>query len=143
MRQTANVNVYLVLLQGEQILLSLRTNTGYEDLKWSLVAGHVENNESATDALIREAAEEIGIIIDARDLTVSHVMQRKSDRENVDIFISCARWKNKIVNKEPEKCGDLKFFELLNINIGHNIIDYIVTAINYIKNNIFYSEYGY
>ena len=36
------VCVYLVLERDGKVLLSLRENTGYEDGKWSLVAGHAE-----------------------------------------------------------------------------------------------------
>lgn len=141
MKQTAYINVYLVLLKEDEILLSLRQNTGYEDGKWSLVSGHGETNESALTSLIREAKEEADINLKPFDLTVSHIMHRKTTRNNIDIFVKCLAWHGKIINKEPEKCGDLKFF---NLNaLPSNTISYILDAVTCIQNNIFYSEQGW
>lgn len=141
MKQKANVNVYLVLHQDGRILLSKRQNTGYEDDKWSLVAGHCEAYESAKDALIREAQEEIGIQILPHQLDVCHIMHRQTDRDNIDIFMSCPQWTGDVINKEPNKCSDLQFFDTSRDPEG--VIDYIKDALNYIQNNIFYSEHGW
>lgn len=135
------LNVYLLLQQNNKILLSLRQNTGYEDNKWSLVAGHCESKEAATQALIREAQEEIGITIDPKELEVSHVMHRQTDRENIDMFISCKKWNGSIANIEPEKCGELEFFEL--DKLPENTIPYIKDALIHIKNGKLYSEQGW
>lgn len=56
---------------------------------WSLVAGHVENGESATAAMIRETYEEIGITLSPDQIKVVHVMHRQTNRLNVDIFSDC------------------------------------------------------
>ena len=64
----------------------LRQNTGYLDNYWSFPAGHVETGESATEGMIREAREELGIILSPDNLQVVHVMHRKTNRLNVDIF---------------------------------------------------------
>ena len=55
------VNVHLVLLKEGRILLSLRQNTGYEDGRYGLVSGHLEEGESITQGMKREVKEEIGI----------------------------------------------------------------------------------
>ncbi len=55
--------VYLILEKDNKILLLRRYNTGYNDGLYSLPSGHVEDGEFPIDALIREAQEEIGIII--------------------------------------------------------------------------------
>ena len=52
MKSKANVSAYLLLMQENQLLLSMRQNTGYEDNKWGLVSGHQEVGESATDTMI-------------------------------------------------------------------------------------------
>jgi len=141
MKQKAFVSVYLVLFKNDKILLSKRHNTGYEDGKWGLVAGHVETGESATIALAREVFEEIGINIDHNHLVVSHVMHRKSDRENIDIFITCNKWEKDIFNKEPEKCAALEFFSISKL--PENTIEYIKQALFHIRNSLFYNESGW
>lgn len=141
MKQTANVNVYLILYENNKILLSKRQNTGYEDGKWSLVSGHGENNESAKYSMIREAQEEIGIQIPYENLSLSHIMHRKTDRNNIDLFMVYNEWNGVISNQEPEKCSELQFFSLHFL--PDNIIDYIRVALLHIMSKEFYSEYGW
>jgi 8-oxo-dGTP diphosphatase len=72
-RSEAVVNTYLLLRKEKKILLSLRKNTGY----YGLVSGHVEDQESASSAMIREAKEEVNIIR-SESLKVVHLMHRKN-----------------------------------------------------------------
>lgn len=140
-RAGASVNAYLILKQGNKILLHLRKNTGYCDGMWSLVAGHVENGESATAAMIRETYEEIGITLSPDQIKVIHVMHRQTNRLNVDIFFDCPLWEGVIKNCEPEKCERLEFFPLENLPT--NIVDYNAIALKAVLNEEFYSEQGW
>jgi len=76
----AHVNAYLILRQNQKVLFHLRKNTGYCDGMWSLVAGHVEDGESATTAMLREANEELGIELNPSQVNVVHIMHRQSTR---------------------------------------------------------------
>ncbi len=140
-RTGASVNAYLILKQGNKILLHLRKNTGYCDGMWSLVAGHVENGESATVAMIRETHEEIGIKLSYDQIKVVHVMHRQTNRLNVDIFFDCPLWEGNIKNCEPEKCESLEFFPMENLPV--NIVDYNAVVLKAISNGEFYSELGW
>lgn len=136
---------YLILFKDNQILLLRRFNTGYEDGKYSMVAGHVEPNETFTQCIIREAEEEAGIILKPEYLKVVHVMHRNSrtveNNERVDVFHLAEQWDGEVINKEPHKCDDLSWFDL--DNIPDNVIPYIKQAIEGMKNNIYYSEHGW
>lgn len=140
-RSGANVNAYLVLRKENRILLHLRKNTGYCDNFYGLVSGHVEDGEPASVALSREAQEEAGIELDSSSLRVAHVMHRKTNRLNIDIFFECTHWQGNIENKEPEKCAALDFFSINNL--PSNTIDYIKDALQAISENEFYSEVGW
>ena len=135
---------YLVLIRNNKILLQRRFNTGYEDGKYSFVAGHVDKGETFTEAIIREVKEEAGIILEAEDLSVVHVMNRDSNtiRNNgrIDVFFVTKKWTGNIENKEPNKCDDLSWFDL--DNMPDNIIPYIKEAMNCIKNKVVYSEFN-
>lgn len=140
-RKHANVNAYLILRHNDRMLFHLRKNTGYCDGMWSLVAGHVEENEPASAAILREAREEIGIEILHSQLQIAHVMHRKSDRLNVDIFFNCCIWNGTITNSEPDKCEKLDFFSL--DALPSPLIDYIASALKDISQGIVYSEFGW
>ncbi len=140
-RAGAHINAYLVLRRKDEVLLLLRKNTGYCDGMWSFVAGHVEDGESASAAIIREANEEIGIRLSPSQIHAAHVMHRKSDRFNVDVFFDCQSWDGAIQNLEPEKCEKLEFFSLNSL--PSNTIDHIKIALHNILNKKFYSEWGW
>jgi 8-oxo-dGTP diphosphatase len=140
-RKGSSVNSYLILEQEGKILCQLRKNTGYCDGMWSLVAGHVEEGEGATAAMVREAKEEIGIEIEPSHLKAVHVMHRKSNRPNVDIFFTCSSWKGAIHNREPEKCEKLEFFA--REALPPQTIDYIKSALDHISQGNCYSEQGW
>lgn len=133
--------VHLILIKNNQTLLLLRQNTGYEDGKYSLVAGHPEGNEPLKEAMIREALEEAGITIKYEDLIFSQVMHRTSDSERVSFFFTTEIWNGEIKNMEPDKCSDLSWFSLDNLPV--NIIPYIKEAINNHLIGIKYSEFGW
>jgi len=135
------VNVYLLLYKEGNILLSLRHNTGYADGYYGLVAGNVEGGESAQTAMIREAEEEIGILIPSDSLKLVHTLHRKSDRENIDLFFSCTQWTGTITNREEHKCKGLHFYDPLNL--PENTLPYIIEVLQHIRTGLSFSESGW
>lgn len=136
-----SLNVYLFLCLESQILWSLRKNTGYKDGEWSCISGKVEAGESATDAIIREAREEIGIILKLENLAICHVMHRKSDWESMEIFFRSSIWEGEINNMEPNKCGGLKFYH--TNHTPKNSVDYVSHVLGCIKREELYSQFGW
>lgn len=136
------VSVHLFLLKENEILLLKRFNTGFEDGKYSVLAGHIDGNESVSKAIIREAYEEAGIIVEKTDLKPIQVMHRNHpETEYIDYFFATEKWEGVIENKEPDKCNELKWFKI--DALPSNIIDYIKIAIDNYKNNIAFSEHGW
>jgi 8-oxo-dGTP pyrophosphatase MutT (NUDIX family) len=134
---------YLVLIKDSKILLLRRYKTGYEDGNYSLIAGHLDGDETFIQAIVREAKEEAGIDIKPEDLEVVHVMHRKkqTDSERIDIFIQANSWEGEPENLEPEKCDDLSWFDM--DSLPKNIIPCIKQAIECIRERRVYSEFGW
>ena len=134
--------VHLFLIKDDKILLLRRSNTGYEDGKYSVPAGHVESNETITQAMIREAGEEIGVKISIKNLEFAHVMHRKSGtEERIDFFFVCKKWSGEVQNCEPKKCDNLEWYDLKKIPA--NVIPYVRSAIRHVSNNLTFSEFGW
>jgi 8-oxo-dGTP diphosphatase len=132
---------YLMLIRNGKILLSRRFQTGYEDGKYSLPAGHIENNETLTNGTCREIGEEIGIKLNPSDLILVHVMHRKHFDIRMDFFFITAKKNLKPKNIEPHKSNDVAWFPLKKLPA--NIIPYIRSAIKNFQQGNFYSEFGW
>lgn len=133
--------VYLILIRESEILLLKRYNTGYEDGNYSLVSGHMDGNETIKQAMIREAKEEAGIIICEEDIEIVTFSHRKANPERFDFFLECKKWKGKIENKEPNKCSELKWYNINNLPT--NIIPCVKNAIQNYQNNIMFDNFGW
>lgn len=109
-RNKAVPAVYLILEKNEKILIALRDHTGYQDGNWNLPSGHVEAGELPKEAMIREANEELGIVLRRNDLKFVHASYRPKHDETgdrVDFFFKAIRWGKEIFNAEPHKCAEL------------------------------------
>ncbi|HXV92975.1 MAG TPA: NUDIX domain-containing protein [Pseudonocardia sp.] len=109
---------YVVLRRGDEVLLQLRRNTGYRDGHWATAAaGHVEWGEPVHGAAVREAAEELGVVIEPADLVALTAVHRTHGNglpidERVDFFFECRRWAGEPRLVETAKAADLRWFGL-------------------------------
>ncbi|GAA4122009.1 hypothetical protein GCM10022415_25400 [Knoellia locipacati] len=109
---------YVYLLRGDEVLLQQRAHTGYMDGHWVAgAAGHVEPGESAVEAAVREAHEELGVDLREGDLELLTVMQRTDGTDDpveqrVDWFWASRAWTGTPVISEPHKCADLGWHPL-------------------------------
>lgn len=123
-RQRPFAAAYLILLDDGDVLLSQRRNTGHRDGEYSLVAGHVEAGESATEAVVREAKEEAGIDVDRSALDPVHVIHRNADdRVYLDVYFVASEWDGAVTNRAPGKCADLSWFD--RTRLPDNTVPYV------------------
>ena len=100
--------------------------------------------ESFTQAMIREAKEEAGIIITDKDIRVVHILNRKDPEdgeERVDVFFMADKWSGTTSIMEPNKCDDLRWFDM--DRLPDKTIDKVRLALEAIRRKEFYSEYGW
>jgi 8-oxo-dGTP diphosphatase len=134
---------HLLLYNNADALLMIRRfNTGCEDGNFSVVAGHLEN-ESAREAMQREAKEEASIDVHVDDLEFAHLMhRRKPDGEiKLDFFFTCTRWSGQIHNAEPHKCDLMDWYA--HDALPPNTIPYVRAALAHIREGRTFSEFGW
>lgn len=135
--------VYLVLRRDNEVLLLQRANTGYQDGNYSVVAGHLDGDEVATQGLIREAKEEAGISVKPEDIKLVHTAHRLSrnqnNQERLDLFFEVRNWQGEVTNMEPHKCDDLAWYPL--DNLPNNMIPFVKRVLQDIAAGVYYSEY--
>ncbi|WP_067474753.1 NUDIX hydrolase [Nocardia amamiensis] len=140
-RHKVTGDMHLVLRRGDTVLYGQRYNTGFEDGAWHLPAGHLEAGESVVTALIREAAEEIGVTIKPEDVQFSHFMHNSSSGGRMAIFFTVTNWQGEPENREPDKCSALDWFAL--DAPPDRMIDYCRTAMKHIAEGTPFSVYGW
>jgi 8-oxo-dGTP diphosphatase len=135
-------SVYMFLIRDNKILLLRRFQTGFEDGKYGVPAGHMDGNETAREGCAREIREEIGVTVKPEDLHVVHVMHRKgSQDERIDFFMTTDVYTGEIKNCEPHKCDDLTWSPL--DALPQDMVEYVRVAINHYRAGTLYSEYGW
>jgi 8-oxo-dGTP diphosphatase len=135
--------VYLLFRRGDEVLLLRRANTGYQDGMYSLVSGHLDGDELATQAMVREAKEEAGVDVDASNMRFVHIVHRLSrgapGQERIDLFFEATTWSGDIVNAEPHKCDDLSWFPINDL--PKNMLPLVKRVLTDIAHGVGYSEY--
>lgn len=132
---------HLFLVRDARILLLRRCNTNYEDGKYSVVAGHIEDGETAREALCREAREEAGIELAPDDLAFAQVVHRADRGQRVGFFFNALRWQGEPRNMEPHKASELGWFPLTALPDG--MVPYVRQAIERWRAGERYGESGW
>ena len=136
------VAVHFVIYRDQKILLGLRQNTGWSDGLWHLIGGHVEEGEMITDAVIREAREELGIEVNRKSLRLVHVRSiLRPSHSRLHMFFHIEEWQGQIENKEPDKNPKLNWFDV--DSLPENTTEETKINLQDIRNNINYSEIVY
>jgi 8-oxo-dGTP diphosphatase len=143
-RHTLVPAVYVFLIRGARVLLMRRFQTGFEDGRYSTIAGHLDGDESLRAAAAREAREEAGVEIAPDDLEPIGVMHRNAPEprhERVDFFFVARQWQGEPRNLEPEKCDHLDWFEL--DGLPDNTIGYLRRALDNYARGVWLDSIGF
>lgn len=133
--------VHLVLRKDDRFLMLRRYKTGYMDGLYSVVAGHVDGDETFRSAMVREANEEAGITLQNEQLRLVHTMHRVSKDERLSLFFEATAWEGEITNMEPHKCDDLNWYTLAEQDA--KLVPYVKSALASVSDGNPYSEFGW
>jgi 8-oxo-dGTP pyrophosphatase MutT (NUDIX family) len=141
----------LILKRDNKILLFKRNIPGKIAYGYfALPGGTVEHHETVKQAACREAAEELGITIIEKDLSIVHMLRlrEKYDKETNQTkqilmlyFVISFHWNGEPMNLESHKHSELGWFDI--DNLPQNTFALNMLALNDIKRGTFYSEHGW
>jgi len=143
-RERTRIAVYLMGMRGDAVLLAKRQNTGHMDGHWSLVAGHVYEGESATQALLREVKEECGIDLSPDAIKLIGAMHHYSHPyDYVNFIFSADLTHHEPINKEEHKCEMLAFHSVHELPdpLVHYVQEMIKQNMN--AQNFWICEFGW
>ena len=136
-----NATVSFLIEKGKQFLWFYRTDRYFIEGWWVLPAGHIEADETATQTVIREVKEELGIEVDPTDVSFAHVVHNLvGENKRMDFYFIIKAFKGEIQNLEPTKCAKMEFFDRNSLPPLEKIAPTTLQALKNIWNNVYYSE---
>jgi len=137
--------VGIILKNHNKILLVQRCNTDWMSGYWNFPGGLLEENETLTTAAAREIYEEVDVIVNPTDFTLTHVLHVRANKKNtqdiIGFYFITDTWQGTPINKEPDKHSNVQWFDI--DNLPHNITEHALLAIESIRTNKQYSENGW
>jgi len=114
-RFTLSVSVFIIVREGDRVLLLRRSATGWKDGHYSLPAGGHDGAEPLDAAAARELREETGLVVTASDLRLAHLLHCLSPADGgewLGAFFLAERWSGVPVIAEPHRHDDLGWHAL-------------------------------
>jgi 8-oxo-dGTP diphosphatase len=105
--EQVRVGVGVIIRDGERLLVMRRTGA-HGAGTWGLPGGHMEFGESPERTAVREAAEEVGLVVDAV-ARAGYTDDPMPDigRHYVTLFVECAVVSGEARVLEPDKATEL------------------------------------
>lgn len=138
------IDVHVLLVREGCILLTRRRDTNpIFDGAWHLPSGKLDAGESALQAAVREAHEEIGVVIAPADLRHVHTLHVSGSgpEPRLGLFFEVRRWIGEPGNREPAKCSAVTWFPLTDL--PDQIIDYPAAGIHAYRAGTAFSVRGW
>ena len=138
-KRTFNVKfkARLILYDRGRILLlkQTRSNGG----NYTLVGGTVENDEFARESLIRETREEANIQIAKEDLTLVHVLNKRSKTgQRLNLYFKASKYRGIVQNLEDHKFKSVQWFPINKL--PDNVTATVRQALTAYRTGKLYSE---
>ena len=133
------LKVRLILYnRGNILLLRQRKLQGGN---YTLVGGTIENKEFSKKSLIREAHEEAGLILQAEDLQLAHVLHKKPKKkeQRITLYFKATKWSGMLKTGEPHKFKGVAWFPLNNL--PDNLSDTVRHVLKEYRAGNLYSEF--
>lgn len=136
------VGVGLLLIKDDKILLLQRSpHLKFGGGKYCLPGGCVDGNETIRHAVVREAQEELGIIVELQDLEFVNVSHIKDPSECLFFSFFVRNWQGTPFNKEPHMHDTLEWFPL--DKLPQTTLPRTVEMLKAYKEKVAYAEYGW
>ena len=139
------MNIYClgILEKDKKILFLLRKHQNLFNNHYGLIGGKVEQQESVTDALIRELYEEINVTVTKENMFFVHCASCKNEKGEIFIALlfKIIIWQGELINKEPNKHEKFAWFSLQEL--PDNIIPRHKQMLQQIEQGLLYSELGW
>jgi 8-oxo-dGTP pyrophosphatase MutT (NUDIX family) len=142
---TVPIFPHVVFLKENKVLLLQRAPTskifaGY----WHLPTGKIEEGESPLQAAIREAKEEVGLLVSPTLGAVVYnrnpcFLDKQTMWEELCLFFIAPVGEVEPINIEPEKHDQMKWFNL--DNLPHPIIPVVRYGLELIQQKVLYREF--
>jgi ADP-ribose pyrophosphatase YjhB (NUDIX family) len=135
--------INLIIKQDDKTLLFFRNDGffSYGGGWWVLPAGHIEQGETATDAVIREAKEELDIDVLPEDVEFAHVVSNLASKtESFDFFFIINKYSGELRNCEGDKCAEMRFVSPDELKELKNIVTVTSLVFDAMRDGKKYSE---
>ncbi|MFJ6672050.1 NUDIX domain-containing protein [Actinosynnema sp. NPDC091369] len=138
------IDVHVLLVRDGRVLLSRRrdVNPLFDGL-WHLPSGKLDAGESVLAAVVREAEEEVGVVLDPADLRLVHTLhaRRAGLEPRLGLFFEARTWVGEPENREPDKCSELGWFDL--DALPDDLIDYPAAGLAGYAEAVLFAVYGW
>lgn len=146
--QTPSAVVVLIVKETDGrklVLCQRRKNTGFADGKLDFsCAGKVERGETMTEAAVREAREELGIVIKKSDLRFICLVHKHDAPYGLTLYngyFIADRYEGEPSVCEPDKCAGIGWYDVKNL--PPDIIDDRKKVLAEVAKGSTYLEYGW
>lgn len=139
------VDVHILLIRDvEQVLLTQRRDPDPAfDGQWHAPSGKLDAGESVLDAAVREAGEEVGVLIDPADLDHVHTIHVNGSgpEPRLGLFFATEHWVGEPDNREPDTCRAVRWFRLAEL--PERLIDHPAAGIDAYRTGSRFSVRGW